>query len=94
MNENKTNTILNTQLHMTADVWNAIVEMMNVGQLTNFIENLNFIQDRLMSDEVITNCVDDFGGADRVLLLLNTFKRMSNLFETINLAIESRGEMR
>lgn len=83
-----------TQLHMTADVWNAIVEMMNVGQLTNFIENLDFIQDRLVSDEVITNCVDDFGGADRVLLLLNTFKRMSNLFETINLAMESRGELR
>ena len=78
---------------MTAEVWNAIVEMMNVDQLTNFIEYLDFIQDRLVSDEVVTNCIDDFGGADRVLLLLNTFKRMSNLFKTINIAIESRGKL-
>lgn len=78
-------------LHMTAEVWNALVEMMNVDQLNNFIENLRYIQDRLVSDEVVTNSIDDFGGSGKVLLMLNAFKRMENLFETMNIALEARG---
>ena len=42
---------------MTADVWNALVDMMNVGQLDNFIETLEFAQDKFISNEVITNAV-------------------------------------
>lgn len=80
-----------TNLHMTAEVWNAIIDMMNVNQLDNFIENLEYIQDKLVSDPVVTNCIEDFGGADRVLLLLNAFKRMSQLFTTINMALEEKG---
>lgn len=76
---------------MTAEVWNALVEMMNVDQLNNFIENLKYIQERLVSDEVVTNSIDDFGGAGKVLLMLNAFKRMENLFETMNIALEARG---
>lgn len=86
MNENNS-----TNLHMTADVWNALVDMMNVGQLDNFIENLDYIQDKLVSDEVVTNSVDDFGGPGKVLLMLNAFKRMSDLFQTINVALEAKG---
>lgn len=33
---------------MTADVWNALVDMMNVGQLDNFIETLEFAQDKFI----------------------------------------------
>lgn len=80
-----------TNMHMTAEVWNALVDMMNVDQLNNFIYNLNIIQDKLTSDEVVTNSVEDFGGAEQVLLMLNAFKRMSNLFKTINIALEARG---
>lgn len=76
---------------MTAEVWNALVDMMNVDQLNNFIENLNYIQDKLVSDEVVTNSVDDFGGPGKVLLMLNAFKRMSDLFQTINVALEAKG---
>lgn len=76
---------------MTAEVWNALADMMNVGQLDNFIENLNYIQDKLVSDEVVTNSVDDFGGPGKVLLMLNAFKRMSDLFQTINVALETKG---
>ena len=61
------NTNITTNLHMTADVWNALVDMMNVGQL------------------------DDFGGAGQVLLMLNAFKRMENLFKTINQALKAKG---
>ena len=86
MNENNS-----TSLHMTADVWNALVGMMNVGQLDNFIETLEFAQDKFISNEVITNAVDDFGGAEQVLLMLNAFKRMENLFKTINQAIKAKG---
>ena len=50
MNEN-----YSTNLHMTADVWNALVDMMNVDQLDNFIETLEFAQDKFISNEVITN---------------------------------------
>jgi hypothetical protein len=78
-------------MHMTAEVWNALVDMMNVDQLNNFIENLDYIQDKLVSDEMVTNCLDDFGGADKVLLMLNAFKRMSNFFQTINIALEAKG---
>ena len=80
-----------TNMHMTAEVWNALVDMMNVDQLNNFIENLDYIQDKLVSDEMVTNCLDDFGGADKVLLMLNAFKRMSNFFQTINIAPEAKG---
>lgn len=76
---------------MTAEVWNALVDMMNVDQLNNFIENLDYIQDKLVSDEVVTNSVDDFGGPGKVLLMLNAFKRMSDLFQTINVALEAKG---
>lgn len=86
MNENNL-----TNLHMTADVWNALVDMMNVGQLDNFIETLEFAQDKFISNEVITNAVDDFGGAGQVLLMLNAFKRMENLFKTINQALKAKG---
>lgn len=85
-------TIMNTtNLHMTADVWNALVNMMNVNQLDNFIENLEYIQDKLVSDPVITNCIEDFGGANKVLLMLNAFKRMSELFSTITVALQEKG---
>ena len=86
MNENNA-----TDLRMTTEVWNALVDMMNVDQLNNFIENLNYIQDKLVSDEVATNSVDDFGGPGKVLLMLNAFKRMSDLFQTINVALEAKG---
>lgn len=86
MNENNA-----TDLRMTAEVWNALVDMMNVEQLNNFIENLNYIQDKLVSDEVVTNSVDDFGGPGKVLLMLNAFKRMSKFFQTINVALEAKG---
>lgn len=86
MNENNA-----TNLRMTAEVWNALVDMMNVDQLNNFLENLNYIQDKLVSDEVVTNSVDDFGGPGKVLLMLNAFKRMSDLFQTINVALEAKG---
>lgn len=86
MNENNA-----TDLRMTTEVWNALVDMMNVDQLNNFIENLNYIQDKLVSDEVVTNSVDDFGGPGKVLLMLNAFKRMSDLFQTINVALEAKG---
>lgn len=76
---------------MTADVWNALVNMMNVNQLDNFIENLEYIQDKLVSDPVITNCIEDFGGANKVLLMLNAFKRMSELFSTITIALQEKG---
>ena len=49
MNENNA-----TDLRMTAEVWNALVDMMNVEQLNNFIENLDYIQEKLVSDEMIT----------------------------------------
>lgn len=90
MKENN-NTPIDTNLHMTADVWNALVDMMNVDQLDNFIETLEFAQDKFISNEVITNAVDDFGGAGQVLLMLNAFKRMENLFKTINIALKQRG---
>lgn len=80
-----------TNMHMTAEVWNALVDMMNVDQLNNFIENLDYIQEKLVSDEMVTCCLDDFGGADKVLLMLNAFKRMSNFFQTINIALEAKG---
>lgn len=80
-----------TNLHMTADVWNALQDMMNVDQLNNFIENLEYIQERLVSDEVVTNSTDDFGGSHKVLLMLNAFKRMESLFKTMNIALEARG---
>lgn len=86
MNENNS-----TNMCMTAEVWNALTDMMNVSQLDNFIENLNYIQDRLVSDEVVTNSVDDFGGPGKVLLMLNAFKRMSNLFETMEIALKAKG---
>ena len=86
MNENNS-----TNLHMKADVWNALVDMMNVDQLDNFIETLEFAQDKFISNEVITNAVDDFGGAGQVLLMLNAFKRMENLFKTINQALKAKG---
>ena len=86
MNENNA-----TDLRMTTEVWNALVDMMNVDQLNNFIENLNYIQDKLVSNEVVTNSVDDFGGPGKVLLMLNAFKRMSDLFQTINVALEAKG---
>lgn len=86
MNENNS-----TNLHMTADVWKALVDMMNVDQLDNFIETLEFAQDKFISNEVITNAVDDFGGAGQVLLMLNAFKRMENLFKTINQALKAKG---
>lgn len=86
MNENNS-----TNMRMTADVWNALADMMNVAQLDNFIENLNFIQDKLVSDEVVTNSVDDFGGPGKVLLMLNAFKRMSKLFETMKIALKAKG---
>ena len=80
-----------TNMRMTADVWNALSDMMNVAQLDNFIEKLNEIQDKLVSDEVVTNSVDDFGGPGKVLLMLNTFKRMGNLFETMKIALKAKG---
>ena len=86
MNENNA-----TDLRMTTEVWNALVDMMNVDQLNNFIENLNYIQDKLVSDEVVTNSVDDCGSPGKVLLMLNAFKRMSDLFQTINVALEAKG---
>lgn len=86
MNENNS-----TNMRMTAEVWNALADMMNVAQLDNFIENLNFIQDKLVSDEVVTNGVDDFGGPGKVLLMLNAFKRMSNLFEAMEIALKAKG---
>ena len=85
------NTNITTNLHMTADVWNALVDMMNVDQLDNFIETLEFAQDKFISNEVITNAVDDFGGAGQVLLMLNAFKRMENLFKTINQTLKAKG---
>lgn len=85
------NTNITTNLHMTADVWNALVDMMNVDQLDNFIETLEFAQDKFISNEVITNAVDVFGGAGQVLLMLNAFKRMENLFKTINQALKAKG---
>ena len=86
MNENNA-----TDLRMTAEVWNALVDMMNVEQLNNFIENLDYIQEKLVSDEMITCCLEDFGGAGKVLLMLNAFKRMSNLFETMGIALKAKG---
>lgn len=86
MNENNA-----TDLRMTAEVWNALVDMMNVEQLNNFIENLDYIQEKLVSDEMITCCLEDFGGPGKVLLMLNAFKRMSDLFQTINVALEAKG---
>lgn len=80
-----------TNMHMTAEVWNALVDMMNVEQLNNFIENLDYIQEKLVSDEMVTCCLEDFGGAGKVLLMLNAFKRMSNFFQTINIALEAKG---
>lgn len=86
MNENNP-----TNMRMTAEVWNALADMMNVAQLDNFIEKLNEIQDKLVSDEVVTNSVDDFGGPGKVLLMLNAFKRMSKLFETMEIALKAKG---
>lgn len=80
-----------TNIHMTADVWNALVDMMDVNQLNYFIEYLEQVKKVLISDEVVTNCVEDLGGADRVLLMLNNFDHMSKLFKTINVALEAKG---
>lgn len=80
-----------TNLHMTAEVWNAIVDMMDVNQLNYFIEYLEQVKKMLISDEVINNCVDDLGGPGNVLLMLNNFDHMSKLFKTINLALEAKG---
>ena len=85
------NTNNSTNLHMTADVWNALQDMMNVGQLEYFIENLDYLQRCFLSDEFVNNSIDNFGGSDKVLLLLNTFSRMRDLFVTINDALESKG---
>ena len=76
---------------MTAEVWNALQDMMNVSQLNDFIDNLDYIQEKLISDPVVTNCIDDLGGSDRVLLMLNAFNRMKRLFKTINIALEAKG---
>lgn len=81
-----------TSLHMTAEVWNSLAGLMDAHQLENFMENLEYIQDRLVSDPVVTNCIDDFGGADRVLLLLNAFKRMADLFGRIHTALEPKAD--
>ena len=48
-----------TNMHMTAEVWNALVEMMDVNQLSYFIEYLEQVKKVLISDEVVTNCVED-----------------------------------
>lgn len=80
-----------TNIHMTAEVWNALVDMMDVNQLNYFIEYLEQVKKVLISDEVVTNCVEDLGGADKVLLMLNNFDHMSKLFKTINLALEAKG---
>lgn len=85
------NTNNSTNLHMTAEVWNALQDMMNVSQLNDFIDNLDYIQEKLISDPVVTNCIDDLGGSDRVLLMLNAFNRMKRLFKTINIALEAKG---
>jgi len=78
-------------MHMTAEVWNALTEMMDTNQLNYFIEYLEQVKKVLISDEVVTNCVEDLGGADRVLLMLNNFDHMSKLFKTINIALEAKG---
>ena len=44
-----------------------------------------------MNENNSTNAVDDFGGAGQVLLMLNAFKRMENLFKTINQALKAKG---
>ena len=80
-----------TNMHMTAEVWNALVEMMDVNQLSYFIEYLEQVKKVLISDEVVTNCVEDLGGSDKVLLMLNNFDHMSKLFKTINIALETKG---
>lgn len=80
-----------TNMHMTAEVWNALVDMMDVNQLNYFIEYLEQVKKVLISDEVVTNCVEDLGGADRVLLMLNNFDHISKLFKTINVALEAKG---
>lgn len=80
-----------TNMHMTAEVWNALVDMMDVNQLNYFIEYLEQVKKVLISDEVVTNCVEDLGGAGRVLLMLNNFDHMSKLFKTINVALEAKG---
>lgn len=85
------NNDISTNLHMTAEVWNAIVDMMNVNQLSYFVEYLEQVKKVLISDEVVTNCVEDLGGADKVLLMLNNFDHMSKLFKTINIALEAKG---
>ena len=74
-----------TNIHMTAEVWNALVDMMDVNQLNYFIEYLEQVKKVLISDEVVTNCVEDLGGAD------NNFDHMSKLFKTINIALEAKG---
>ena len=86
MNNNNT-----TNMHMTAEVWNALVDMMDSNQLNYFIEYLEQVKKILISDEVVLNCVEDLGGADRVLLMLNNFDHMSKLFKTINIALEAKG---
>ena len=84
------NTNNSTNLHMTADVWNALQYMMNVSQLEYFIENLDYLQRCFLSDEFVNNSIDNFGGSDKVLLL-NTFSRMRDLFVTINDALAAKG---
>lgn len=85
------NTNNSTNLHMTADVWNALLDMMDTNQLEYFIEYLEQVKKVLISDEVINNCVDDLGGSDQVLLMLNNFDHMGKLFKTINDALETKG---
>lgn len=84
------NNNISTNLRMTAEVWNALQDMMNVSQLNDFIENIDYIQEKLISDPVVTNCIEDLGGSDKVLLMLNAFNRMRRLFKTINIALEAK----
>ncbi len=83
--------MLSKDLHMTPELWETLQGMMSTGQMESFLEVIEAIKELLVSDDVLTNCVDSLGGADQVLYMLNGFNNMGKLFEKIHLILEARG---
>lgn len=77
-------------MNMTSEIWNTLAGLMDVLQLENFIENLDYMDKILVSDAMISNFMEDFGGGDQIVLTLNSIRRMNKIFKGLHASLEGK----
>ena len=80
----------NVNIMRNEDVWAALSKLLEADELKYYIENIEDMEGILVSDTVVQEESELFGGEKNILILLNALRRMRKSFETLEAALRRK----